>query len=441
MNRIATILLVLAATGLAVFVGTTHRWRFSTERVIQPGSALFDFDPDDITGISIKNGDQSFRIQRSDDGWHLTKGLEDSASPEAVAALIQTALETPVLDRIDASEIRDDKNLSGYGVLKSSLQIDFKGDRPPSLLIGKTSPDGTRQYVSFENSKTVYLIPKDIVRLLTLPIENYRDRRILPLDPAQIERIVFRRGNSTLELQRDGDEWKILRPLNAPADAAAVDDLLSKIHALRLENFQLENKPASSGDSRFDSSAEAQFFTNSGETPYTIQIAPSTAEAPATVHLESRKMSGTTNPEAATLFSPDLETLRDTALLRINLDLVDVIRVDRNGARRDITRTRDGWSDNSENVQNIAKNLARTKVSARLPATPSEIQMSGLDTPQASITFLSVLSENTPEATAGEHIVAGFKVGTPLPDGRLPVLVDGTPEIRLVPADLLNSLP
>jgi hypothetical protein len=252
---------------------------------------------------------------------------------------------------------------------------------------------------------------------------------------------VFRRGNSTLELQRDGDGWKILRPLSAPADATAVDDLLAKIHALRLESFQLENKPASSGDSRFDSSVEAQFFTNSGETPYTIQIVPSTAEAPATVHLESRKMSGTTNPEAATLFSPDLETLRDTALLRINLDLVDVIRVDRNGAQRDITRTRDGWSEESENVQNIAKNLARTKVSARLPATPSELQKSGLDKPQAIITFLSVLSENTPEATAGEHIVAGFKIGTALPDGRLPVLVDGTPEIRLVSANLLNSLP
>ena len=67
MSRIATLLLVLAATGLVVFVGTTHRWRFSTERVIQPGSALFQFDPEEITGISIKNGDQSFRIQRSED--------------------------------------------------------------------------------------------------------------------------------------------------------------------------------------------------------------------------------------------------------------------------------------------------------------------------------------------------------------------------------------
>jgi hypothetical protein len=58
MSRISTILLLLTAIGLAVFVGTTHRWRFSTERVIQPGSALFQFDPEDISGISIKNGDQ-----------------------------------------------------------------------------------------------------------------------------------------------------------------------------------------------------------------------------------------------------------------------------------------------------------------------------------------------------------------------------------------------
>lgn len=441
MNRTATILLVLLATGLAVFVGTTHRWRFSTERVIQPGTALFDFDPNDITGIAIKNGDQSFRIQRSDDGWHLTRGLEDSASPEAVQALIQTALETPVLDRIDASEIRDDKNLSGYGVLKSSLQIDFKGDTPPSLLIGKTSPDGMRQYVSFENSKTVYLIPKDIVRLLTLPTENYRDRRILPIDPAQVERIVFRRGISTLELQREGDGWKILRPLNAPADAAAVENLLSKIHALRLKALQVDNKTSPSADSRLDPAAEVQFFTNSGDSPCAIQIAPAASDGSVEVRLEARKMNGTMNPEAASVFSPDLETLRDTALLRINLDLVDVIRVERNGARRDITRTGDGWSDDSDSVANIAKSLAGTKVSSRLPATPSELEKNGLDKPQTSIRFLSVLSENTPEATAGEYVVAAFKVGLPLTDGRLPILVEGTPEIRLVPADLLNSLP
>jgi hypothetical protein len=441
MNRLSTILLVLTAIGLAVFVGTTHRWRFSTERVIQPGTALFQFDPDEISGITIKNGDQSFRIQRSDDGWHLTKGLEDLASPEAVNTLIQTALETLVLDRIDATEIRDDKNLSSYGLLKSSLQIDFKGDKPPSLLIGKTSPDGTRQYVSFENSKTVYLIPKDIVRLITLPIENFRDHRLLPIDPAQVERLVFRKSNSTLELQRDASGWKILRPLKTPADDSAVEDLLSKIHALRLETFQSESKTESAGDSRNDSSAEAQFFTSASEGAYSIRIQPHEADGIVAVHLDARKISGTVSANASHLLSPDIEALRDTSLLRINLDLVDVIRMENNGSKRDITRTRKGWSDNTQSVQDIAKNLTRTKVTERLPATPLEIKKCGLDNPTKRISFLSVLSENTPETSAGEHLVASLAIGMPLADGRLPILVEGTPEIRLVPASLLELLP
>jgi hypothetical protein len=441
MSRLATILLLIAAIGLAVFVGTTHRWRFSTERVIQPGSALFQFDPEEITGISIKNGDQSFRIQRSDDGWRLTKGLEDTASPEAVNALIQTALETPVLDRIDAAELLDDKNLSGYGVLKSSLQIDFKGDKPPSLLIGKTSPDGTRQYVSFENSKTVYLIPRDITRLITLPIEKFRDRRLLPIDPAQIERVVFRKGSSSLELQRDATGWKILRPLNAPADDAAVEELLSKIHALRLESFELTGKPESADDSRGDSSVEAQFFTNNGESPFSIRLAVAPTGGPATAHLDTRKISGTVSANASALLAPSIESLRDTALLRINLDLVDIIRVEDNGTPRDITRTREGWSDKTQNIQDIAKNLVRAKVGTRLPATPSEIEKCGLNQPSKRISFLSVLSENTPEAIAGEYVIARLSVGSALPDGSIPVLVEGTPEIRLVPGEIRDLLP
>ena len=102
MSRAATIFLFLLAAGLVVFVATTERWRFSLERTIQPGSALFDFDPADIRFIQIKNGDQSFRIQPGEDGWILDAATRDSASPEAVAAIFRAALETPVLDRIDA---------------------------------------------------------------------------------------------------------------------------------------------------------------------------------------------------------------------------------------------------------------------------------------------------------------------------------------------------
>jgi hypothetical protein len=244
-----------------------------------------------------------------------------------------------------------------------------------------------------------------------------------------------------LELQRDATGWKILRPLNAPADDAAVEDLLSKIHALRLESFELAGKPGSADDSRGDSSAEARFFTSNTESPFSIRLAVPSTGGPAIAHLDARKINGTVSANASALLAPSIESLRDTALLRINLDLVDVIRVEDNGTPRDITRTREGWSDKAQNIQDIAKNLARAKVGARLPSTPSELEKCGLNHPGKRISFLSVLSENTPEAIAGEYVIARLSIGTALPDGSIPVLVEGTPEIRLVSGEILNSLP
>ncbi|MEI8294120.1 MAG: DUF4340 domain-containing protein [bacterium] len=438
MNRFSTILLLLLATGLAIFVGTTHRWRFSPERTLKPGSPLFQFDPDDISSISFKNGDQSFRIQRKGEDWNLTRGMEDTASPEAVEALMRTALETTVLDRIDDDEIRDEKSLASYGLLKSSLQIDFKGDAPPSLLIGKTSPDGTRQYVAFENSKTVYLISSELVRLMTQPIEKFRDRRLLPISTRQIERVVFRKRHTALELQRNAGGWEILRPLKTPADDSAVEELLSKIESLRLDDFQAGINTDAATDSSQSNPVEAQFFTHADEASYLIHL---TVAHGVTAHLEPRKISGTVTANATELLTPRLEKLRDGALLRINPDYVDVIRIEAAGNRREITRTREGWSQESPKVRDLSKNLALIKVAKRLPATPTEIQKCGLDAPQRRITFLAKLSENTPEATAGEQTVASLAIGKPLEDGSLPAIVEGTSEIRLVPGDLLEVLP
>lgn len=441
MNRFSTFLLVLVAVALAVFVGTTHRWRFSTERILQPGTPLFQFEPDEISSISIKNGDQSFRIERFGEDWRLTKGMEDFAAPDAVNSLLQTALQTPVLDRIESEEIRDDKNLSAFGVLKSSLQIDFKGDKPNSLLIGKTSPDGTRNYVAFQNSKTVYLIPNDIVKFITLPIENFRDRRLVPIQPEQIERIEFHKANTTLNLQRKADGWKIFQPLQAKADDVAVEALISKIKSLRLQSFQLQDKSETSTETQLASTISVHFFPSDGGSAYSIELTDPSPSGYVSAHLKPRNISGTLSANASDLLSPGIESLRDSSLLHINLDMVDVIRTETNGSRQDITRTREGWSTDSSKVQNLSETLAKTKVTARLPATPSELSKCGFETPIKRITLLAVQSENTPESAAGKYTVSAIAIGKPMDDGRLPVLIEGTPEIRIVPADLLEKLP
>ena len=69
------------------------------------------------------------------------------------------------------------------------------------------------------------------------------------------------------------------------------------------------------------------------------------------------------------------------------------------------------------------------------------IAAASLNPPVSRLEFLAVLSENTPEALAGEHPVLSLAIGAPQPDGTLPVHIEGTPEIAFVPAAFLNNLP
>lgn len=438
MSRATTILLLLLAIGLAVFVGVTERWRFSIERIIQPGSALFDFDPDDIRYISIKNGDQSFRIKREEDGWILDTKPPDVANPEAVDAIFKTALSTPVLDRIDPAEIRDQQNLATYGVLKSSLQLDFKGDRPLSLLFGKTGLDGNRTYVSFEKSNAVYLIPNDLSKLITLPQDNFRDRRVAAIDPERVRRIEIRQGTTSLELENKGRGWRIVKPLDAAADNEAIASLLKKWSALRLASFDESSKKTESSPAPFDQVSEIRIFSEDMSEPTIVSIGKPLADGFVPVRLQPRNISGTAPPALAEAAATNLDQLRDRSLARLNPDLVDLIRWQDGGSKTEIRRHEGQWSGAVDRFFQI---LSATKSSRYAPATPAELAAAGLAKPSSRLDFLAVLSENTPEALAGEHAVLSLAIGAPQPDGTIPVHIEGTPEISFVPASFLNNLP
>ena len=438
MSRTATILLLLLAIGLAVFVGTTERWRSSPERTIQPGSALFDFDPDDIRHISIKNGDQSFLMKRSEEGWVLETSNPDTANPEAVAAIFKTALATPVLDRIDPSEIHDQQNLATYGVLKSSLQLDFKGDRPLSLLFGKSGIDGNRTYVAFEKSNAVYLIPNDLVKLISLPFDNFRDRRLAVFEPERVRRIEILRGSTTLELENKGRGWQITKPLAAPADNEAVATLLKNCGTLRLASFDQSTKKTETSPAPFDQVSEIRIFSEEAREPTSIAIGKTTPDGFVPVRIQPRNIGGSARKALADVGAIDLAQLRDRSLARINPDLVDLVRWQSGESKTDIRRSNGTWPVTAEK---FFQSLSETKSSRYAPATPTELAMAGLEKPSSRLEFLSVLSENTPEALAGEHPVLSLNIGTPQADGTIPIQIVGSPEISFVPASFLNNLP
>ena len=113
MNRWATGFLLVAAVAAVVcaivFVPLNARGGKAV------GSALFDFDPDDISQIKITNGDDVVEFRRTEDGWYIGPEPKDRASVDAVRRLFETALSTPILDKIDAGEIGGQVEAAEFG--------------------------------------------------------------------------------------------------------------------------------------------------------------------------------------------------------------------------------------------------------------------------------------------------------------------------------------
>jgi len=441
MNRWATGFLLVAAVAVVVLAAVFGPFKARGGKPV--GSALFAFDPDDISQIKITNGDVVVEFRRTENGWYIGPDPKDRASVDAVRRLIETALGTPILDRIDAGEIGDRDQLSLYGLKKSRVQLDFIGDRDLSLLIGKDAADESRAYVRFEGSRDIYLIPDDLVNLILSPPQDFRDRMLARLSPDRVDRIVINRPAGEIELRREASGWQIIKPLSAPGSAAAIDALVEKLLRLRIEGFALSADPGVTGLS--EPAAEIQLFGEGASTPETIRVGASSPQGGVFARLEPRGVTVRLPVSIHEILGFDLASLRDTAVARINLDLVDMIRVTTSASSFSLKRRADGWvigdrPANAAAVQKMVDAFASLKSVRFEPATTGVLEQTGLSRPTLAVEFFAVVSENTPETAAGSQLVAGLKFGAKQPGGLVPVLKTGSPEIAFAPDKLLEAV-
>ncbi len=440
MSRAATIFLLVAAVALAVFAVIYVPLSRDTGKAV--GDPLFSFDPGQMRVIKITNGEKGFELKKSDDGWMIGPDPEDRASVQAVKRLIDVARQTPVLDRMARAEFSDRDQLSEYGLRKSSVQFDFKGDKDHPLLIGKDAADDTRVYVRFEDSRDVYLIPDDLVRMILQPAENYRDRMPVRLRPDRVVRVVIRRPAGEIELRKEGGGWQLIKPLRAAASETAVEGFLDKLFRTQIAGFEPDGDPASLGLA--EPVAEVLAYGEGEDRPEAIRVGSVAPDGNYYVGLKPRDVTARLPASVMDLLSVDPTSFRDPAIARINMDLVDQIRVSTPEGKLVFKRdgeewTLDGRKASSAAIQRLVEALALAKATRYKPATDAELKKTGLETPVRTVGFYSVISENTPEVAAGEHLIEEFRISQVA--GELAVFPEGGAEVAFTRAPLLEAMP
>lgn len=249
MRTKTTLFLLVLVVGLGAFV-----YFFDPNWNVTPGAGrgpnVLGPDAVDLDYLRIALNDQPTPIAlgRQPTGWEVVEPVHWAANIFAVNRLLS---QLQLLQRETSFPVnslgQDKQSLSDYGLDPPEGIVTYgrRGERQ-SLLIGGTTDVGNRLYVRPERGDRVFVVGNALLETLRLPLEQFRNDAVFGIRLFEVRAWnvqLGEAGNLRVWLSRDGDKWRLDAPVQARADKAAVDTLLNRILALKVQSFVRDGPP------------------------------------------------------------------------------------------------------------------------------------------------------------------------------------------------------
>lgn len=437
-----TLLLVFAVLAFLVCVVVFERKYPTTREAAEQKLHVVDFDPAKINKIVVINNEERIELAKRDGLWFLQAPIKDQADSKLAEALMDSLLN--LRPSAVLNENKDEVDIKPFGVEKSSVRLQLFGeDAPPEMLFGKNSPIEGAIYVRLANSKRIYVIPADLKNLVSKKTDDYRDRTLMDLKPAQASKMVLRSTEGEIELQKENEHWQINKPIRARANDSLINALVVQITKLQAKGFVGAKELARLSEPFGTVSLTNE--TSDKATSLSVIEAPDLTDR-IYAKLSTRDSVFILDKVVAGLFKARPNDLRDHQLLRINFDMVDRINIQPAArpkivlARKQENWTIDGQPANGTKVKALIDHLLSQKVVSFVTDTGSNLQKYGLEAPLVKITFSAYSSENTPETKAGEKQIACLLLGR-IENGEIFAKLEEEPFVVSIDKAILDRLP
>jgi hypothetical protein len=230
-----TLLLALVVAALGAFVwfyeieGAEQRSEEeNASKRIFPGLAA-----DAIEWIELRTDEgANARLERVEAGWKLVAPLAFPADRFAADGVASTLAELSAEATFDTPE-----PLANYGLAGEPGLRFGGGEKSFGLRLGNSTPVGGNVYAADADAKKVFAVASWRSNALKKTVKQLRDARVLDFDRAKVNGLVIQSADGRVVLAKRDGGWHIAEPVDAKADADAVDGLLSDLQYLRADEF------------------------------------------------------------------------------------------------------------------------------------------------------------------------------------------------------------
>jgi len=192
-------------------------------------------DKIDDLRIKSESGDTT-ALKKSDAGWQLVEPTSAGADESQVTGITSALTQLEIVRVVDENPA----DLKEYGLDVPRIEVDFKapGDKDSRrLLIGDKSPTGADLFATRNGEKRVFLIGAFQEQTFNRSTFDLRDKTLLKFDRDKVDGFEVNAGGKSLEIAKEGGDWKITKPLKASADTGSVEGLVGRVQTARMKSF------------------------------------------------------------------------------------------------------------------------------------------------------------------------------------------------------------
>lgn len=239
---------ILGATALAL-AGVIHRVDekpASGKRAAELAKVLVRFEPEAIDEIVVERGVAKVVMKKSNGAWFFTEPEQDRVDATLVLALLDRLNHLGIVEDLEAAgETPDPTPLGITGDQSIRVTLSGAGGEgiapvKESLILGVEAPRTGSLYARRETGDPgTFVVDGNPRPWIESPLEAMRDRRLLSAPVGAVVQVVIRQASGEMALQRritpPQQDWALASPLVSWADREAMDELLTSLGSLQIE--------------------------------------------------------------------------------------------------------------------------------------------------------------------------------------------------------------
>jgi hypothetical protein len=207
--------------------------------------------PAAVDQIEIQTISDLFRLERESGGWQLTSPRKERADGPAVQAFLGHIADLQTSEFLDPKIVPDPKldppvmSIRIRQAAAGRVPAKSTGAAPPlalDLRLGRHDVARKTIFARLEGDGVILALPDKLLDVLPKNPLAFRDRAVVTDSPAKIKKLTIRRGDRVTELEPDStgapNRWRMLRPVEARADAGTITQVLTVLCGLRAEDFE-----------------------------------------------------------------------------------------------------------------------------------------------------------------------------------------------------------